>query len=157
MLKPSAGRAIRNALVRCGNVPLPEKRDDLIAECIGAAWLEDHASIGSLFGRRLDDPLAPVFDITLAFSSGVCTTGAIGGLKIALMHFISARWSYGIEQESWEASVMILTRTFRRLQVVQPFELPGIPTILIQRCCCVGRKAALGLALSIVDTENKCT
>ena len=102
MLKPSAGRAIRNALVCCGNVPLPEKSDDLIAKCIGAAWLEGHTSIGSLFDRRLDDPL---LDITLALSSGVCTTGAIWRLKIALMHFISARWSYGVgtEQESWNA------------------------------------------------------
>lgn len=81
MLKPSAGRAITNALVRCGNVPLPEKRDDLIAECVGAVWLEDHTSIGSLFDRSLDDFLA--LDITLALSSGVCTTGAIWSLKIA--------------------------------------------------------------------------
>ena len=103
MLKPSAGRAIRHALIRGGNVPLPEKRDDLIAKCIGAAWLEDHSSIGSLFDRRLDDPLAPILDITLALSSGVCTTGAKWSLKIALMHLISARWSYGTEQESWNA------------------------------------------------------
>ena len=98
MLKPSAGRAIRNTFVRCGNVPLPEKRDDLIAKCIGAAWLEDHPSIGSLFDRRLDDPL---LGITLALSPGVCTTSAMWSLKIALMHFISARWSCGTEPESW--------------------------------------------------------
>ena len=52
--------------------------------------------------------------------------------------------------KGWKARIRILTRTFRLLQVVHPFELPGIPTMFN-----VGGEAALGLALSIVDTESK--
>ena len=38
-------------------------------------------------------------------------------------------WDRARKLEGREASFRILTRTFRRLQVVQPFELPGIPTM----------------------------
>ena len=71
----------------------------MIAECIGTAWLEDHTGIGSLFDRRLDDPLPAILDITLALSASIGTAGAIRPLKIALMHSFSARWSFGTRQK----------------------------------------------------------
>lgn len=88
MLKPAAGRAIRNALIRRRDVPLPEERHDLIVKSVGAARLEGDTGIGNLFDRRLGDALPPVFDITLALPSGFGTAGAIWGLEIAA-HFPS--------------------------------------------------------------------
>lgn len=88
MLKPAAGRAIRNALIRRRDVPLPEERHDLIVKSVGAARLEGDTGIGNLFDRRLDGALPPVFDITLALPSGFGAAGAIWGLEIAA-HFPS--------------------------------------------------------------------
>lgn len=84
MLKPFAGGAVRNALVGRGDVPLPEKRQELVVKSVGAIGLEDDTGIGSLLDGRFDNPLTPVLDIALALPSGIGAAGAVWFLEIAL-------------------------------------------------------------------------
>ena len=130
MLQPGAGGAIRDTFVSGGNIPLPKERYELIVKGIGAVWLKGDTGIGSLFDIRVDDPLSPVFDITFALPSCVGTSGAVRGLEITLECSSFSAALLGDAKE-WDVGVRLLTRTFRLLQVVHPFELPGIPTMLL--------------------------
>lgn len=112
----------------------------MIVEGVGAVGLEDESSIGSLLDRRVRDPLSPIFDITLTLPSGFGAAGAIWGLEIALGEFffqLVGSMDLGRSgREKVKAAAVVavgsrlLTRTLRLLQVVQPFELPGMPTML---------------------------
>ena len=111
----------------------------MVVKGVGAIGLEDESSIGSLFGRRFHDPLPPVFDITLTLPSCFGAAGAIWGLEIALgepfFQLVGSMNILGGRGEKVKAPVVaigsrLLTRTLRLLQVVQPLELPGIPTML---------------------------
>lgn len=126
MLQPATGGAIRRAIIGGGNVPLPEERYELVVQSIGAAGLEDDASVVSLFDGRLGIPITPASNITLAFPSSVCAAGPVRGLEIAL-GVVSNQPAGTIGAR---LGIRFLTRTFRLLQVVQPLELPGIPTMI---------------------------
>ena len=126
MLQPATGGAVRRAVIGGGNVPLPEERYELIVQSIGAAGLEDDAGFVSLFDGRVGIPIAPGSNITLALPSSVCAAGAVRGLEIALGRLFDQRAG----RRGARLRNRFLTRTFRLLHVVQPLELPGIPTMI---------------------------
>lgn len=85
MLKPAAGRIIRNALICGRDVPVPEKRHHLIIISIGAARLEDESSISGLFNSTFGNSMTPILSIALALSSMLCATGTTWELEVTLI------------------------------------------------------------------------